>query len=89
MSISEDPSDFRVCRHGGLVNWDSWLKLCEHGEFKLEVLDGELGCTRDQTEALLGLLLEVVGVDRVLALTGRRIWREALDALDSELPHGP
>ena len=56
----------------------SWQRLCDLGELKLEVIDGRLGPSRRQQVALLGVLLEVVGADMVIAVTGPRIWREAL-----------
>lgn len=74
---------FAVSRKGGLVQWESWEHLSAFGEYKFEILDGQLGRAPEQTEALLGLLLQVVGVDRVLALTDPRVWREALDAFPS------
>lgn len=74
---------FAMSRKGGPVQRESWEHLSAFGEYEFEILDGQLGSSPEQTEALLGLLLQVVGADRVLALTDPRVWREALDALSS------
>ena len=74
---------FDVHRRGQPVRYQSWEYLLALGELKLEVLDGQLSLTADQLRALGGLLLESLGTDVVLELTGARSWREALEALDN------
>ena len=52
------------------------------------MIDGRLGPSRRQQVALLGVLLEVVGADTVIAVTGPWIWREALADLANRADDG-
>jgi hypothetical protein len=50
---------------------------------KFEVWDGKLFFEHQQRMALLGLLLENVGLDAAVRLGDPRVWRDALDARDA------
>lgn len=73
---------YQARREAGPVRYESWDRLLGMGELKLEVLDGQLGLPPEQQEALLGLLLETVGLDRALQLVPLERWRQALAAAE-------
>lgn len=51
---------------------------------KFEMIDGKLFWSDEERLTMLALMLENVGIDAALRLGDRRLWREALDALDRQ-----
>jgi hypothetical protein len=50
---------------------------------KLEMIKGKLLWDDDQRIKLLGLLLENVGADQAVRMGDRKVWRDALEALEA------
>ena len=50
---------------------------------KFEMIEGRLFWTDEEREMLLGLLLENVGVDRVIRMGDPKVWKEAVAELPS------
>jgi hypothetical protein len=50
---------------------------------KLEMIKGKLLWDDDQRIKLLGLLLENVGADQAVRMGNRKVWRDALEALEA------
>jgi hypothetical protein len=48
---------------------------------KIEMIDGRLFWTEEERVAMLGLLLENVGIDRAIRLGNPAVWREAVAEL--------
>ena len=76
-----------------LVDWDirrsgrAWRKDEAMGRYELtpekfEMIDGKLFWDETQRLVLLGLLLENVGVDRVIRLGDPDVWRAAIQELE-------
>lgn len=53
---------------------------------KIELIEGKLFWSEEDRLAMLGLLLENVGVDAAVRLGDPNVWREAIAALDEQSP---
>lgn len=48
---------------------------------KIELIEGKIFCEDEQRLAMIALLLENVGVERVVRLGNPEVWRKAIEAL--------
>lgn len=55
-------------------------------ELKFEVIDGQLLWTDEERLAILGLLLEALGVDKAIRLGDPQVWRAAIADLEAGSP---
>ena len=68
----------------GLHSWssDEWRSATETYAPKFEVHQGRLFWCVEHRLAVLGLMLENLGVDAAVRLGDPKVWREAIDALE-------
>lgn len=72
--------DFQAEGYGwGEGTWER-IKLIE--EFKLEVIDGKLMYDDNMRLLLMGLLIENVGLDKLVQLGDLEVWRAAIAKLE-------
>lgn len=55
---------------------------------KMELIEGKLFWNDEQRLFVVALLLENLGVDKVIRLGDPKVWREALHALEEERKRG-
>jgi hypothetical protein len=73
--------DWRIARKGRA--WDKEpLSRYELTPEKIEMVKGKLFWSEDDRLIMAALLLENIGVDRVVRLGNPKVWREAIAALD-------
>ncbi len=72
--------DFRAKGYGWGENTWERLKLIE--EFKLEVIDGKLMYDDTMRLLMMGLLIENVGLDKLVRLGDPEAWKRAVGKLD-------
>jgi hypothetical protein len=56
---------------------EKYHKLCPE---KIELIEGKMFWSDEERLAMLGLLLENVGIDAAVALGDAELWRQAVDA---------
>jgi hypothetical protein len=78
-SIPQVP--WNIQRHGRAWTRDEWEARREVTPEKIELIRGKLFWTDEDRLTMLALLLENVGVDRVIRLGSPDVWREAIAAL--------
>ena len=76
-------SDWIIGREGRAWTGDEFPSRIDLLPEKLEVYRGRLLWSEDERIQLLGLLLENVGVDRVVRLGDSAVWRAAIADLSS------
>jgi hypothetical protein len=54
------------------------------GPDKMELIEGKLFWDDEQRLFVVAMMLENLGVDKVIRLGDPKVWREALDALEQE-----
>jgi hypothetical protein len=74
---------FRIRRRGRRWRGEEFEKSYWAMPEKMEAIGGKLYWNDGERLKVLGALLENVGVDRAIRLGDPRVWREAIEALDS------
>ena len=62
--------------------WDRYALSPE----KIELIEGKIFWDDDERLRMIGLLLENVGLDKVVRMGDPKVWREAIAALDRGEP---
>ena len=65
---------WNIGRDGKLINLDRFMLAPE----KIELVKGKLFASEEQRLAMLGLLLENMGIDAVIQLGPPELWRQAV-----------
>jgi urease accessory protein UreH len=71
---------WRIGRDGKLINVERFMLAPE----KMELVAGKLFASEEQRMAMLGLLLENVGIDAAIELGPPELWRKAIDQIHGE-----
>lgn len=76
---------WHITRSGRAWSENEVLAKCRLIPEKPDVVGGKLYWSQADRLRMLALLLENVGLDAAIQLADRKLWREALDALDASL----
>lgn len=71
-----------IRREGRSWSKDEFLPRIDLAPEKVEASDGKLYWDEDERMMMLGLLLEGLGIDKVLRVGDPRLWPEAIGELD-------
>jgi hypothetical protein len=80
---STPPGGWDIRREGRAWNRDEWRSRREVCPEKIEMIQLKLFWSDEERIAMLGLLLENLGVDRAVRLGDPKVWRDAIAALDN------
>jgi hypothetical protein len=73
-----------IRREGHAWTRDEWMLRRDLRPEKMEWINGKLFWCVEHRIAMLGLMLENLGVDAAVRLGDPKVWREAIDRLDAE-----
>jgi hypothetical protein len=76
------PGGWNIRREGRAWNRDEWQNRRELCPEKIEMIQLKLLWSDEQRIAMLGLLLENLGVDHAVRLGDPKVWRDAIAGLD-------
>jgi hypothetical protein len=79
---SKPPGDWDIRREGRPWTPDEWRSRRELCPEKIELIQARLFWCDEYRIAMLGLLLENLGVDRAVRLGDQQVWRDAIAALE-------
>jgi hypothetical protein len=71
-----------IRREGRSWNLDEWRSRREICSEQIELIESKLFWCDEERIAMLGLLLENLGVDRAVRLGDPKVWRDAIAALE-------
>jgi hypothetical protein len=60
----------------------SYVKRYRLAPDKIEMIEGKLFWSEEERLVMVGLLLENLGIDKVMRLGDPKLWKEAAEALD-------
>jgi hypothetical protein len=81
-AASTPPGGWDIRRAGRSWNREEWPSRRELCPEKIEMIHLKLFWSDEERIAMLGLLLENLGVDRVVQLGDPKVWRDAIAALE-------
>jgi hypothetical protein len=70
--------EWNIGRSGRAWSADEAMQRHDLAPGKVELIEGKLFCSEEDRINMLGLLLENVGVDKVIRLGEASVWREAV-----------
>lgn len=79
---SAPESGWDLRREGRAWTAEEWAARRSLGPEKFELIRGKLFWCEEDRLAMLGMLLENLGVDQAVRLGNPQIWREAIERLD-------
>jgi hypothetical protein len=85
---STPPGGWNIQREGRSWNREEWQSRRELCPEKIEMIQLKLFWSDEERIAMLGLLLENLGVDSAVRLGDPKVWRDAIAALEDspEIP---